>query len=331
MSGGAVRRDPGAGAGAGEIAALSSRAAALLRGGVAAGEIWHTLATEAPHRASVTARDAREPAEQAGASSSRVSRAAAAVAREIDGGRDVAAALAAQPQAPWRVLAAAWLLGEQSGAPLAPVLERISAACRELERLAERRAVLHAGPRATVRLVLVLPALAFGLGAVLGFNPIPILMTGPGLFLLLGGAALLGVGVAWTRALQRRVERSDTVTGLECELMWVALGGGAAPALARLRTADAVDGAGAEWVPLWRLCRGELLDTVVETAVGTGAALRPLLLAEARAARVRAAAELEREAERFGVQILLPLGICVLPAFIAVGVAPVILAMLRGL
>lgn len=265
------------------------------------------------------------------ADTAEVARAAGAVARELDRGRDVAAALAAQPQAPWRVLAAAWLLGEQSGAPLAPVLERISAACRELERLAERRAVLHAGPRATVRLVLALPVLAFGLGTLLGFHPIPILMTGPGVLLLLAGAVLLCAGIGWTRALQRRAERSDTVTGLECELLWVALGGGAAPAFARLRTANAVDRVGAEWVPLWRFCRGELLDTVIETAEGTGAALRPLLLAEASAARARAGAGLEREAERFGVQILLPLGLCVLPAFIAVGVAPVILAMLSGI
>ncbi len=312
------------------VAALGARAAALLRGGVPAAALWRTLAAEGRKTrgdpsGSVLGPRTRGPAIAAG-----VAVAAADIARAVDDGTGVAAALAARPRAPWRVLAAAWLLSERSGAPLAPVLERVAEACRELAKIAERRAVLHAGPRATVRLVLALPALASGMGALLGFNPIAVLMSGPGIGLLIVGIALMCTGVMWTRALQRRAERDDAVTGLECELLWVALGGGTAPALARLRTADAVDEVGAEWIPLDRFCRDELLDTVVASAEDTGAALGPLLLTEGRAARERAAAELERGAERFGVQILLPLGLCVLPAFIAIGVAPVILAMLAG-
>lgn len=338
--------------GAAAVAALALRAAALLRGGVRPGQLWGTIAdtsgTRGPsaRRGQTTAgtgsaelRSAGHRSaghrlaapRSAGVGSAELGALARGIAALVAAGTPVDHALAAQPDPPWRVLAAAWRLAEQSGAPLAPALERIGTACAELARLEERRSVLLAGPRATVRLVLALPVLAFGLGAALGFDPFAVLLTGPGAALLCGGSALMGAGIAWTRALHRQAERADTVAGLECELLWVALGGGAAPAQARLRTADAVDALAAEWVPLERFCRGELLDTTLATAAGTGAALGPLLLAEAGAARLRAEAQLERDAERFGVRILLPLGCCVLPAFVATGVAPVVLSMLGGL
>jgi len=41
--------------------------------------------------------------------------------------------------------------------------------------------------------------------------------------------------------------------------------------------------------------------------------------------------ELEQEAERLAVRILLPIAVCVLPSFIALGVMPVLLAVLGTL
>lgn len=59
----------------------------------------------------------------------------------------------------WRVIAAGWRLAEWSGAPIAVVLERIAVALTSLDRLQERRSVLLAGPRATIRLVASLSTL----------------------------------------------------------------------------------------------------------------------------------------------------------------------------
>jgi tight adherence protein B len=56
-----------------------------------------------------------------------------------------------------------------------------------------------------------------------------------------------------------------------------------------------------------------------------------MLLVEAAAARARTMAELERQAERLAVSVLLPIGVCVLPSFIVLGVLPVLLAVMGSL
>ena len=252
----------------------------------------------------------------------------AGIAGRITGGLSPPEALAARADPEWRILAVAWRLAEQSGAPLTAALHRIGSALRELERLRERREVLLAGPRATVRLVSSLPPLALLLGSLLGFDPLPVLLSPIGAVLLGSGAVLLAAGVAWSRSLHRSVAREDRVDGIELELVWIALGGGAPPATARLRTVDAVDSLGAEWVPFAAFESSGLLARTLDVSSGIGTPLRPLLLEEAGAARMRSHAELERAAEKLGVRVLVPLGVCVLPAFIVLGVVPVLIAML---
>lgn len=287
--------------------AILSRCVALLRGGVSPNRVWEVIAQESASVAPQT------------------------IAAAVRGGAQTAAALAGRPEPPWRVAAAAWRLADESGAPFAEALERMAAALRELEQLRERRAVLLSGPRATIRMVTALPPLALLLSGVLGFNPLPVLITGPGVILLVLGTALLVTGARWAQAMHQRTERADRVEGIELELTWVALGGGAPPEEACRRVVDAVDAAGASWVKFERFCEGGVLRTTIATAAATGVALRPLLLEEAAAARTRAHAGLEREAERLGVRVLVPLGVCVLPAFVALGVAPVLIAMIGGI
>lgn len=59
----------------------------------------------------------------------------------------------------------------------------------------------------------------------------------------------------------------------------------------------------------------------------TGAAAAPLLYAEARHSRMAAGRAAEKRAAALGVKLVLPLGLCSLPAFIALGIVPVVLAM----
>jgi tight adherence protein B len=68
----------------------------------------------------------------------------------------------------------------------------------------------------------------------------------------------------------------------------------------------------------------------LRTADSLGAPVGPLLLGAAETARARTQAELEREAERLAVRVLVPLGVCVLPAFVLLGVVPVLIAVLGG-
>ena len=305
--------------GAGDAAELALRCAALLRGGVLPARAVVLACADPP--------DTRAGGGQRGRGDTG-GLGYAGIAERIADGYSPPEALAGCGAPEWRVLAVAWRLAEQSGAPLAPALHRIGTALRGLEQLRARRAVLLAGPRATVRLVSALPPLALLLGALLGFDPVPVLLSSLGAVLLAAGTLLLAVGVAWGRALLRRLEREDCVAGIELDLVWVALGGGAPPGAAALRAADAIDAFGAEWVPFAAFERSGALAAAVAAAQSTGAPLQRLLLEEAVAARARAQARLEQGAERLGVRVLVPMGVCVLPAFIVLGVLPVLIAML---
>lgn len=300
------RRGPPA-TGAEGVAAVAATCAALMRGGIAA-----------ERALPIAAEETRDPG-------------ALDVAARVAAGASIAEAIAAQGQPEWRVLAAAWELAERSGAPLSHALAGIAAALRELTRLRQQRTVLLSGPRATVRMVAALPPLALVLGGLLGFDPLPVLLSPVGAALLCAGAVLLGAGVGWARSLARSVEGDDRIAGLEFELAWIALRGGTAPAEALVRVADCVDEFGAEWIGFDCFRAGAPLRTALATALRVGVPVGPLLLEEAQAVRAGARAELESEAERLGVRVLVPLGVCVLPAFIALGVLPVLLSMLGGL
>lgn len=283
------------------IGSIAQRISAAVRGGMPAARAW----------SSVLGRDGP-------------------VAELLGAGGSVVQALAGGPGPGWRALAAAWQIAEFSGAPMAETLERLASSLRALERLGERRAVLLAGPRATIRLVAALPVVGLGISALLGFDPIRA-ASGPGA----GGAVALGVtllalGVRWAGALTRRLADADWVAGWEFELAAIAVSGGGPPGAALRRVVDCADRARAEWVPLEALLPGGEVSRVFDQAAELGTALGPTLLREAAARREAAHHELERAAERLSIQVLVPLGVCVLPAFVLLVVVPVLLAVVAG-
>jgi tight adherence protein B len=109
----------------------------------------------------------------------------------------------------WRALGAAWRLSEQTGAPLADVLDRLAAGLREeLEVEAEVEASL-AAPRATARLLAGLPLVGVALGELIGARPTAVLVGTPlGRVSALAGLLLAVAGQLWTRALVLRVVRA---------------------------------------------------------------------------------------------------------------------------
>lgn len=284
------------------------RAAALLRGGVPAAKVWRVLG------------------EEPGAPPQLV-----LIAERVAEGHENALALACCVGPEWRVLAAAWSLAQQSGAPVALMLERIADALISLDRLRERRSVLLAGPRATIRLVGALPIVALLMGALLGFDPLGVLLSAAGAVLAAVGGLLLLLGVRWANFLTARLAAAEWVAGVECELCWVALSGGASQQVALRRVADEVDRFGVDWVRLSVLRSDGSVAEVLQLATAHGTPAGPMLLSEASAARMRALSELERQAERLAVRVLLPIGVCILPSFIVLGVLPVLLAVMGSL
>ncbi|MFS0706447.1 type II secretion system F family protein, partial [Cellulomonas sp. 179-A 9B4 NHS] len=90
------------------------------------------------------------------------------------------------------------------GAPLADVLEQLAAAvAADAEHAGEVAAAL-AGPRATARVLVLLPALGLLVGAALGARPWQVLAAGgPGTAAGVLGAVLVLAGRAWVGALLR--------------------------------------------------------------------------------------------------------------------------------
>jgi tight adherence protein B len=224
----------------------------------------------------------------------------------------------------WRGLAAAWSIAAESGAPLAPTLRHYAASLRDLAQAARDASVALAGPVATARLVLVLPLLGLGFGLALGFDTITTLVATPLGWACLGvGASLVALAMIWNRALVRRARPKDPSPGLACDLVAIALGGGASIGRARA----VVDRAAADF---HLTLDAAALDEPLALSRAAGVPAADLLRSAADEARRDARASAQAAAARLGVMLMLPLGACILPAFFAVGVVPLLATVLTS-
>ena len=125
-------------------------------------------------------------------------------------GGDVAAALqldAAQHPMLAQV-AACWRAGSDSGAGLAAAVSRVAEAARAAEDVRVDLEGQLAGPRASARMLAVLPLVGIGFGLMLGGDPVAWLLTStPGRLCLLAGVLLTVAGVWWTGRIAASVER----------------------------------------------------------------------------------------------------------------------------
>ncbi|MBT1001335.1 type II secretion system F family protein [Paenarthrobacter sp. DKR-5] len=102
-----------------------------------------------------------------------------------------------------------------------------------------------------------------------------------------------------------------------------------------LRSVAAALAIGLDWDAAWAALGRSVPELrVFRDALGfaaaTGAPSASLLYSEAARVRRRRQREAERRAAALGVQLVLPLGLCALPAFICLGVVPVLLSLLPG-
>ena len=75
---------------------------------------------------------------------------------------------------------------------------------------------------------------------------------------------------------------------------------------------------------------GAEVDAVLELSARAGAPVAELLKAEAFRVRRAARADGAARAAALGVRLMLPLGVCVLPAFVLLGVAPLMISVISG-
>ena len=101
-------------------------------------------------------------------------------------------------------LARAWAISNRTGAPLAATLEAVADGMASDEAIRALVAGELAGPRATGKIMAVLPLVGLALGYALGGDPVGFLLGGlVGWGCLVGGALLAAAGVLWVEALAR--------------------------------------------------------------------------------------------------------------------------------
>jgi tight adherence protein B len=280
-----------------EVATVAQRLAVLLAAGVAPASAWGHVAASTN----------------------------SLVARRVAAGVDLAAAatdttgLRAEA---WRGLAAAWSVATESGSPLAPALRDYALSLRELgEAQRDARAAL-AGPVATARLVMALPAVGVLFGLALGFDTLATLFGTPVGWVCLGvGGGLLLLAGRWNARLVRSARPASATPGLACELMAIAMAGGTSLDRARAIVGAALGRFGIE---------AEDVEPVLELSRAAGVPAAELLRSEARELRAAARSTAQERAAALSVRLMLPLGLCVLPAFLVLGVLPLLVAVVTA-
>jgi tight adherence protein B len=290
-------------------ASTVQRLAVLLSAGVAPTTAWRYLDTTDPVVATVTA--------------------------SIDRGATVAAAiesasrgLPARDRSAWRGVAAAWTVATDAGAPLAGALRDFARSLRTLATVERDVGTALAGPKATARMVMFLPAIGILFGVVLGFDTIGVLFTTvPGVVCLVVGGSLLALAALWNRRLVAAAQPHRVTPGLRHELVAISVTGGGSvdravasvdAALAQFDLAEE-DGGSADRV-----------TAVIALSVRAGVPAAELLRSEAEEARRQSAADAERTASVLAVKLMLPLGLCILPSFIVLGVVPLLIAVISS-
>lgn len=106
-----------------------------------------------------------------------------------------------------RSVAAAWDVAARSGAALAVVLARVAAGLRSDEEARAEVTAALGPPRATAKMLAVLPLFGIALGVSMGAHPVGFLVeTGPGAFCLGTGTALALGGLWWVERLASAAE-----------------------------------------------------------------------------------------------------------------------------
>lgn len=304
----AAARKTRAGPRLGGVASTVQRLAVLLSAGVTPAAAWQYLDPgQSPVVGEVASADGGVP-----------------IARSI---ADAAAHAPPAECSAWQGLAAAWWVATEAGAPLAPSLREFAASLRSLTDAQREVAVALAAPVATARLVMVLPAVGVLFGLVLGFDTLAVLFgTGPGGVCLALGLGLMLAALVWNRRLVAAAQPTDLTPGLRFDLMAIAVSGGGAldRAAASVDQAIALSGLGLS------------CDSVVQVAAvldlsrRAGVPAAELLRSEADEARREARATAATRASVLAVRLMLPLGLCILPAFMVLGVAPLLIAVITS-
>ncbi|WP_259363362.1 type II secretion system F family protein [Microbacterium esteraromaticum] len=245
--------------------------------------------------------------------------AAVRIVARMDGGSEPTGAIEAEGGA-WSDVAAAWEIATTVGAPLAEVLRTLAESLQDAASAADDVRIALAEPTGTARLLLWLPLAGLLLGFALGFDIVGVLTGNPiGIVCVVLGVGLVLLARWWTARMVRAAQPDAATPGMHAELVAVALAGGVGiPRALRL----------VEHSPAALPDARSSTDAVLELSRSAGVPAGELLRASAAQQRHESRVQGRVRAARLSSTLLLPLGVCTLPAFLLLGVAPLMLSVL---
>ena len=233
------------------------------------------------------------------------------------------------------------------GAPIADILDAIGDSIDDGQSVAEARRVASAGPLMSARVLAALPLVGITCALALGASPWQFYTGGTvGRICALLGAAAWVVGIASCRRILARARSTDEDTdpALACDLVAAGLACGAAIP----RVLDALAAAcareslawtahalrlGVPWDEAWEETPewAHPLRDALESSWTSGSAPEMMLARSASWERRARLADAKTRAEELSVRLVGPLGACFLPAFLALGIAPLLATLTGGL
>lgn len=246
---------------------------------------------------------------------------AAAVVTRVEDGMPLTEAIEAEGGA-WLDLAAAWEIATTVGAPLAEVLRMIAETLRDASSAADDVRIALAEPAGTARLLLLMPFAGLLLGFALGFDTVSVIVGNPiGAACVVAGLLLMLLARMWTKKMLDRAKPAPGTPGMQAELVAVALAGGASVERALRLVAES---------PASRHGGQERIGTVLDLSRAAGVPAGELLRASAAQDRHAARIAGRMRAAALSTSLLIPLGVCTLPAFMLLGVVPLLLSVLTS-
>lgn len=255
-------------------------------------------------------------------------------------------------------------MSSRAGAPMAEILDACALTISEAGEARAAREIALAGPITSARTLALLPVAGIFLGYLLGADPVQFIFdTSLGKLVLAAGIGCELLGIGWVLRLVARAKDGELLgkarrpavdeavvldlasAGLSAGMaipdllhaihfalgeMKVAgqstgkFGAGSSAADKSLREVANLLLMGASWAEAWENAGLRRLSSALQPAWDSGAAPLPLLARSAQSLRMGRARLAREDAERLGAKLVLPLGLCFLPAFVLLGVVPIV-------
>lgn len=190
-----------------------------------------------------------------------------------------------------------------TGAPLGQVTQRLVAFEFDLAKFKSELASANAVPIATRKLLLWLPGLSLVIGQLAGFGTIAAIFHPIGLIALVLALLLIAIGVRWSGRLLAPLLKDPTHPALELIQFSLRLSSGAS-------LKESVSPGVSELVLLSRQ---------------TGAPLQELVQHEIDLVTQRALQDSMTQAKRMSIELLVPMALTVLPAFLILTIVPMLI------